>query len=101
MQYTMVAMIADDEFIARYRLDPSRKAQVGDRGAGMSDNIQRKLKSRSVISTRLFPESAIANVPSGASSAYRGRLNLQWIAPDRISVIDLLEPVLGSTRTTL
>ena len=27
----MVAMIADDEFIARYRLDPSRKAQVGDR----------------------------------------------------------------------
>jgi hypothetical protein len=32
MQYTMVAMITDDEFIARYRLDPSRKAQVGDRG---------------------------------------------------------------------
>jgi len=28
----MVAMIADDEFIARYRLDPSRKGQVGDRG---------------------------------------------------------------------
>ena len=32
MQYAMVAMIADDEFIARYRLDPSWKAQVGDRG---------------------------------------------------------------------
>jgi len=32
MQYPMVAMIADDEFIARYRLDPSRKRQVGDRG---------------------------------------------------------------------
>jgi glycosyltransferase involved in cell wall biosynthesis len=32
MQYAMVAMIADDEFIARYRLDPSRTAQVGDRG---------------------------------------------------------------------
>ena len=31
MQNAMVAMVADDELVARYWLDPSRRAQVWDR----------------------------------------------------------------------